>query len=106
MDSFDSANSKRIAAEVGVDSAVFDKCLDQGRVQKYVDSDFALGRTMDVVYTPFFFISGRPVSGLVELAAYEQIIEEELGSAAHTEIDDSGSAAGECSPGEDNGDCE
>ena len=79
VDAFGSANNKRIAAEVGVDTAAFNKCLDQERVQKYVDADFEFATSKGVNSTPFFFINGRPVKGLADLAVFEQIIDEELG---------------------------
>lgn len=77
-DSFGSANSRRIAAGIGVDTSTFNKCLDQERVQKYVDADFELATSMGVGSTPFFFINGRPVKGLADLAVFEKIIDEEL----------------------------
>ena len=82
VDSFGSVNNKRIAEEIGADKKVFDKCLDQGRVQDYVDSDFELGEEMGVGSTPYVFINGRPLKGLFELSVYEQMIEEELGNVA------------------------
>ena len=105
MESFGSVNNKRIAEGIGVDKKSFDKCLDQGRVQDYVDSDFELGETMGVKSTPFVFINGRPFKGLYELAVYEQVIEEELGIVARTVVDDSGSHDGGCFPGEAEADC-
>ena len=106
VDAFGSANNRRIAAEIGVDTNIFNKCLDQARVQKYVDSDYELGRTMEVGSTPFVFINGRPVNGLAELAVYEQMIEEELNNVAHTVIDGSGSTAGGCFASESEIECE
>ena len=106
VESFGSVNNKRIAEEIGVDKVTFDRCLDQARVQSYVDSDFELGESMGVGSTPFVFINGRPVKGLVDFAVYEQMIEEELGNVARTVIDDSsGSAEGGCSPEEAAADC-
>ena len=79
VDAFGSANNRRIAAEIGVDTTTFNKCFDQKRVQKYVDADFELATSMGVGSTPFFFINGRPVKGLADLEVFEQMIEEELG---------------------------
>ena len=75
VESFGSVNNKRIAEEIGADKKLFDKCLDQGRGQVYVDSDFAMGETMGVRSTPFVFINGRAVEGLHEWSDYEQLIE-------------------------------
>ena len=79
VDAFGSANNRRIAAEIGVDTTTFNKCFDQKRVQKYVDADIELATSMGVGSTPFFFINGRPVKGLADLEVFEQMIEEELG---------------------------
>ena len=79
VDAFGSANNRRIAAEIGVDTTTFNKCFDQKRVQKYVDADVELATSMGVGSTPFFFINGRPVKGLADLEVFEQMIDEELG---------------------------
>ena len=81
VDAFGSAANKRIAADIGVDTGTFNKCLDQQRVQKYVDADYELATSKGVGSTPFFFINGRPVKGNADLEVFEQMIDEELGRA-------------------------
>lgn len=103
---FGNVNNKRIAAEVGVDSTVFGKCLDQGRVQKYVDSDYELATRMGVGSTPFVFINGRPVKGLADLEVYVQMIEEELASTDYSEISTGPVEGQECDALESEAECD
>ncbi len=106
VDAFGSASNKRIAAASGVDSTTFNKCLDQERVQKYVDADIELALSKGVRSTPFFFINGRPVEGLADLAVFERMIDEELGSVTRVLTDESGSTAGGCSAADSEVECE
>ena len=106
LESFGSVNTKRIAEEIGVDKVTFDRCLDQARVQSYVDSDFELGEAMGVGSTPFVFINGRPVKNLREFAEYDQIIQEELGIVERTAIDDIETGSDGCTSSENALQCE
>ena len=106
VDAFGSVNNKRIAAEIGVHTNTFNKCLDQERVQKYVDSDIAMGVSMGVRATPFIFINGRPIQGLHDIADYEQIIDEELNRVGRAVSRSLESGGEECPSGEADLGCE
>ena len=72
------ADLRRHAASVGLDAGAFDACLDSGRHAAAVDLDMASGERLGVSGTPAFFINGRLLSGAQPLAAFAQIIDEEL----------------------------
>lgn len=69
---------KKWAAEIGLDGARFNDCLDSGKYQKEVQKDFNDGQTAGVTGTPGTFVNGRLISGAVPFAQFEAVIEEEL----------------------------
>ena len=69
---------KQHAAELGLDAAAFNACVDARKYQKAVDADIAAGEAVGVSGTPAFFINGRPVFGAMPIENFKQIIEEEL----------------------------
>ncbi len=76
---FAKANLKKFARAVaGIDGAKFDACLDQERYMNAVRADTAAGKTYGVTGTPATFINGRLISGAQPIAAFVQVIEEEL----------------------------
>ena len=54
---------KSEAADLGLDTATFDDCLDSGKHTSEVQKDLQDGQTYGVGGTPAFFINGRLVSG-------------------------------------------
>ncbi len=70
---------KRYAADIGLDLADFNQCLDSGKYAKEWQEDMADGSRYGVSGTPTFFINGRLVVGTVPYEVFTQIIEEELG---------------------------
>ena len=76
---FKTGDLKRWAAEIGLDAGEFDRCLDSSKHRREVDADRAAGADLGVNGTPAFFINGRPLIGAHPFAAFERIIEEELG---------------------------
>jgi len=71
-------NLKKWAADMGLDTAKFDSCLDTQKYAKEVDADFAEGQSFGVSGTPAFFINGRLVTGAQPFSAFQTIIDEEL----------------------------
>ncbi len=69
---------KEYAAELGLDTAQFNECLDQGRYAEEVRADREEGTRAQVTGTPTFFINGRRLEGAQPFSAFVQIIEEEL----------------------------
>jgi protein-disulfide isomerase len=71
-------NLKKWAADMGLDTAKFNSCLDTQKYAKEVDADFAEGQSIGVSGTPAFFINGRMLSGAQPFSAFQTIIDEEL----------------------------
>ncbi len=72
---------ERHALQLGLDLTTFRAALDTHAGQARVDDDLAVGRQLGVRGTPTFFIDGRPVLGAQPLAAFKQIIDDELARA-------------------------
>jgi protein-disulfide isomerase len=72
------ADLKRTAADLGLDSARFNSCVDSRKYQARVDADIKDGNDAGVSGTPAFFINGRMLSGAQPFEAFKQIIDEEL----------------------------
>jgi protein-disulfide isomerase len=71
-------NLKSWAAELELDSAAFNTCLDSGKFKADIAKDQAEGQSYGVTGTPAFFINGRFINGAQPFTAFESIIEEEL----------------------------
>ncbi len=75
---FSTGDLKRWAAEIGLNAAQFNECLDSGKYRKEVEKDFTDGQAAGVTGTPGTFVNGRLVQGAVPFAQFEAVIEEEL----------------------------
>lgn len=82
---------RRYAANLQLDTAAFDACLESDRYATAIDADLASGEQHGVSGTPAFFINGRRLSGAQPFAAFQQLIDDELERLAQTT---SGSPAG------------
>ncbi len=69
---------KASAAEIGLDSVDFDRCLDSGRHAEVVQRDLAAGSGYGVSATPAFFVNGRPLIGAQPFEAFRRVIDDEL----------------------------
>lgn len=69
---------KQHAAELGLDAAKFNACVDTHKYKPQVDADLRAGAEAGVNGTPAFFINGRPVSGAQPFDVFRRIIDEEL----------------------------
>jgi protein-disulfide isomerase len=56
---------KSHAADLGLDTATFNDCLDTGKQTAEVEKDYQDGQSYGVTGTPAFFINGRLVSGAI-----------------------------------------
>lgn len=74
----DLTNLKKSASTLGMDTGIFDDCLDSGSYEEEVQADLEDGQLYGVSGTPTFFINGRKVVGAQPFAVFQQIIEEEL----------------------------
>ena len=78
---FSKDNLKRFAADLDLDTASFNSCLDSDRYAQKVKDDIAEGERMGVQAFPTFFINGTKIEGVMPLATYRSIIEEALNKA-------------------------
>jgi protein-disulfide isomerase len=72
------ADLKQQAADVGVEAAKFNACVDSHKYSAVVDTDLRDGEAAGVNGTPAFFINGRILSGAQPFSEFKRIIDEEL----------------------------
>ncbi len=78
-DSDDEINElKKYAVDLGLDTVVFDECLDSKKHSNEVLDNMQKGVDAGVTGTPAFFINGQVVSGAQPYQVFQQIIEAEL----------------------------
>jgi len=69
---------QQYARQLGLDEEAFKECLDSGRYQEEVQSDFDYAAELGVRSTPTFFINGIAVVGAQPYEVFQQIIDKEL----------------------------
>ena len=69
---------KRWAADLKLDTAAFNSCLDSGKYKQEVAADYAAAMGVGLKGTPVFFVNGRALLGAHPFADFQKIIEEEL----------------------------
>ncbi|HYM26040.1 MAG TPA: thioredoxin domain-containing protein [Vicinamibacterales bacterium] len=74
----DDANLKKSAADLGMDAARFNACVDTRKYKAAVDADVAAGQEAGVDGTPAFFVNGRLLSGAQPFDQFKKLIDEEL----------------------------
>jgi protein-disulfide isomerase len=74
----DVPNLKRYAAELGLNAATFNACLDSGAKEEIVDRDFREGINRGVQGTPTFFIDDEMLVGAQPFENFRPIIERKL----------------------------
>jgi protein-disulfide isomerase len=77
---FNKDNLKQFAAELELDTQVFNECLDSGKYASLVQTETALAQSLGVRGTPAFLVNGQPLVGAQPFEVFQQIIEAELGS--------------------------
>ncbi len=70
---------KQFAADLGLDTAAFNACLDSGKYTSLVRTETATIQSLGVRGTPAFLINGRPLVGAQPFEVFQQIIEAEIG---------------------------
>jgi protein-disulfide isomerase len=73
-------NLKKYAADLKLDAAKFNECLDSGKYAAAVNKDMADGMKVGVSGTPAFLVNGRFLSGAQPFSAFQEVIDEELAS--------------------------
>jgi protein-disulfide isomerase len=74
------ADLKQHAADLGLDGAKFNDCVDTRKYKGQVEADSQAGEQAGVNGTPAFFINGRLLSGAQPFEAFKRIIDDELAS--------------------------
>jgi protein-disulfide isomerase len=73
---------KKAAADLGLDAARFNSCVDEHRYKAVVAADMQAGNDAGVNGTPAFFVNGRLLSGAQPFEAFKRVIDEELALTA------------------------
>ena len=68
---------KRHAEKIGLDGQAFGECLDSGRMEARVRRDKEDGAALGVRGTPTFFLGERPITGVLTLAQFTELIDAE-----------------------------
>jgi protein-disulfide isomerase len=74
------ADLKRYAAELKLDTAKFNTCLDGGQMADKVANDLKNGQALGVNGTPGFFVNGTPITGAQPFSAFKAAIDAALNS--------------------------
>jgi protein-disulfide isomerase len=72
------ADLKQHAAELGLNAAQFNSCVDTHKHKAEVDADVKAGEEAGVSGTPAFFVNGRMISGAQPFDVFKKVIDEEL----------------------------
>jgi len=81
---------RKMATDAALDLARFDTDLEDKALEAVIDEDVALANRLGVLGTPGFFVNGRFIDGLQDLATYLTLVDEELARA--TELESQGTA--------------
>ena len=73
-----STDLKKYAANLGLDTAKFNSCLDNGETKDVVAKDMKAAQDAGVTGTPTFFINGVKVVGALPFSEFQKVIEQEL----------------------------
>jgi protein-disulfide isomerase len=69
---------KQFAADLELDTAKFDECLDSDQMADEVKKDMADGQAAGISGTPGFVVNGQLIVGAQPFSAFKQIIDAEL----------------------------
>jgi len=72
------ADLKKWGADLRLDVAAFNECLDSARHKDEVSKDYADGVAVGIQGTPMFFINGRVIGGAQPYPVFRKVIDEEL----------------------------
>jgi protein-disulfide isomerase len=75
---FAAANLKQFAADVKLDTAAFNTCLDRAEDIPTIQKELADARAAGVTATPSFFINGQRLVGARSVDAFVQALDAEL----------------------------
>jgi predicted DsbA family dithiol-disulfide isomerase len=72
---FSKDNLKGFAAEMGLDTAAFNECLDSGKYTSIVQQETATAQQIGVQSTPSFVVNGQPIIGAQPYEQFQEIFE-------------------------------
>jgi len=75
---------KEKAKRLGLDTAIFDECLDSGKSEQAIQADARAAEALGITGTPASFINGRLVNGTASVDQLSRIIDDELRRAVLT----------------------
>ena len=75
---FDRPNLIRYAADLGIDTAAFTRCLDSREFAAEVDQDIAQAHQLGIRGTPTFLINGRRMVGAHPVESFRDVINDAL----------------------------
>jgi protein-disulfide isomerase len=78
---FKVADLKKWGADLRLDTAAFNQCVDSARYKDEVAKDYADGEGVGIRGTPTFFINGRFIGGAQPYPVFKKVIDEELAKA-------------------------
>jgi protein-disulfide isomerase len=83
--SFNKDNLKGFAADLGLDTEVFNECLDSGKYTQAVQEATQIAQSIGVSSTPAFLINGTPMLGAQPFESFQQVIDQALAESAPSE---------------------
>lgn len=75
---FNQDNLKSWAAELELDTAVFNECLDSKKHLDVVQANTLEAKQLGIRGTPGFFVNDTPIAGAESFEVFQQVIEEKL----------------------------
>jgi len=69
---------EQYATDLGLDMDTFNECLDSGRQNDEINSDYEYAANLGVRSTPTFFVNGIPLVGAQPFEVFQQVIDQEL----------------------------
>jgi protein-disulfide isomerase len=70
---------RRLAAELGLDTAAFNACVDSGRAAAAIQAEVAAGRAKGVRVTPTLFVAGQKIEGVPDFEQVRRLVEAATG---------------------------
>lgn len=72
---FSKDNLKRFAADLGLNTATFNDCVDSGKYTELVKAETTQAQSIGVRSTPTFLVNDEPVIGAQPFEVFQQVIE-------------------------------
>lgn len=73
---FSKANLKSMAAELVLDTARFNQCLDTGKYAGLVAQETDAGKAMGMRATPTFLVNGQLIQGALPFDQFQEVIDD------------------------------